>query len=206
MANQDLILYTYNAGREGVEAGGSINGQPIENSDFSPVVDGRQAEILLASEDLVTSNFFINLPMEKNALSNAVDTVIVSGHNVVGAEIFVVGRPSVTNFVIDTITETNRFPILRTLAGMIDPDDDELRIVFQSNGPQDSVFVELTEIVATTAHTMKRPLPGWDHGTRLAQQRFENQSGVSSTWLLGRGRQLYRFTWENLTWADLTIL
>ncbi len=33
MANQDLIFYTYHAGREGVEAGGSITGASVENAD-----------------------------------------------------------------------------------------------------------------------------------------------------------------------------
>ncbi len=206
MSNQDLILYTYNAGRAAVEAGDSIDGRPIENADFSPVVDGRQGEILLATEDLGTANFHVNVPMEQNALSDAVDTVIVSGHNAIGAEILVRGRPSLTTFVSDTVTEENRSTIFRTLSVAIEPTDDDLRVIFESNGPQDGVSVELSEIFVTTAHTIKRPLPGWDHGTRQAQQRFESQSGVSSTWLLGRARQLYRFTWDHLTGADLTIL
>ncbi len=208
MANQDLILFYYNAGRAGVEAGGSLAGRAVDNADRTSAIDGRQGEILLAAVDLGTLNFFVEFPLEQNALSDAIDTVIVSGHNFTGANLSAFGDPSSTSLVpgTSTITEASRETIRVALTVAPDSGDTSVQVFFASTGPEDAIIPELTEIFLTTAHTIQRPLPGWDHGTRQAQQRFDNQSGGSSTWLLGRARQLYRFTWDNLTGADLTIL
>lgn len=208
MANQDLILYTYHAGREGVEAGGTIFASDVKNADLSPIVDGRQAEILLADVDLGTGTFAIQPPVEQNALSDAINILIVSGHNMTGANIAITGETSGDILLSPevTISELARFPIVVPLTASVNAADTHIRATFSSNGPEDGITPEMTEIFFTTAHLMKRPGTGWDHGTRQAQRRFESQSGASSTWLLGRARQLYRFTWDRLTGADLTIL
>ncbi len=208
MSNQDMKLYTYNAGRAGVESVGPITGSATVNADYSSLIDGRQSEILYATQDLVTSAFFLKFLLEQNALSDAIDTVIISGHNLNGAFITANTIPSADDLVNPNqeIIEANRETILVPLSPAVNPADTRFQIFFVTTGPADAIVPEVTEIFVTTAHTIKRPEPGWDHGYRQAQQRFESQSGVSSTWLLGRSRKLYRFTWDNLTGADLTIL
>ncbi len=207
MSAQAVAFYTYHGFRESaaVAAGGSAI------SAIEPLYDGRLGELTFYSNSLGVSAGSIRPVLEQNALSDAIDTVIIAGHNFQGAEIVVHGQPSVTAHVPPeyVVTETNRTPIKVPLTVAIDPTDTSLQVRVRTDGtgPVDAIVPQMTELWITTKHEMaKRPAPGWTAPWRRATQRFVNQDGVASTWMFGPARQTFRLTWEDLAGADLTIL
>lgn len=213
MAAQSVVFYYYHAIRAAVAAGGTFEaGSTIDNFDHSPLYDNRQGERVIWTNDLGTANQSCRGPVDGSSLSDAIDTIILSGHNCTGQTVTAKGRTSNDDLITPnhTITAADRAPVVVPLTAAINAADTHLQVTFISDGTGagDAIVPELTELWLTTKHTMSKAIEaGWNHPWRApALSGFLNQSGVSSTWLFGPARKTYRLTWDNLTGADLVIL
>lgn len=214
MAYQAPAFYYYHAGREGEAAGGSHTGTAVDNANFFTVFDSRQGELLVFTNSLGSADQLVNAPVDGSTLSDAIDTIIVSGHNFQGAKVVSFGQPSVKLLITPdfTVTQANKELLIIPLTPSelpIDPTDTgiQFRVKTDGTGPIDAIVPEVSEVFFTTRHAMvKGPKINWQHPWVRSQRRFINAAGVSSTWLTGAARKTYRMTWENVTDADLTIL
>lgn len=205
MAYQAPAFYFYHGAREAlsVVATGE-SAVPFE------IHDGRQGEPFIFSTDIGTSDkqFVIERPDTPEA--DAIDNLIVSGHNWLGMVINVETSPTVVDLLSPnhTVVEADGTPIFVPFTATQDvlPDHENLVMDLLQGAAAGGVIPEVTEMFFTTKRTMSRgPEPNWDHPWVRAQRNFVNDSGVSSVWAKGAARKRFRLTWRHLFGDDRQI-
>lgn len=180
------------------------------NSKF-PLFDSRQGELFAFTTNYDAADVkFIDVERPNTPEADAIDTIIISGHNLFDAQLDVFTSPTVQTMLpggLFPITTANGVPLFVTLTPVdVLPDSETVRIRFTKGNQAGTNIPEMTEIFLTTKRTMTRgPEPNWDHPWRRQQRRFVNDAGVSSTWLLGAARKSFTLTWRHLAGADRQI-
>lgn len=207
MAYQFPAFWFYHAARAAQNAT-CIPVSP-DSSTYS-LFDDRQGEVFAFESESGTSAFMYT-DRQLTPEADAVDTVIISGHNWNTFDILVLGVDSsntgdtIEMLAQNEVTEANGVPIFRTLTPRDTTTYDrvQVQVVTPDGGPP---FPELTEMYLTTKHEMARgPEPNWQHPWARTQRQFLSDAGVSSTWATGPNRKRYRLTWRHLYGPDRQI-
>jgi hypothetical protein len=203
MAYQNPAFYFYHNARESQDARGVP--APTASSGFS-LFDDRQGEVFAfeaMGDDILLSD------RVQNATNDAVDTLIVSGHNWNGLDVRVRAlikgdegnNPQVMR-ALATIIEADGVPIIMPLTPALSDPWDEFEIKVEAPAS----LAELTEMMFTTKRELTRgPEPNWQHPWARTQRQFLSEGGVSSTWITGANRKRYRLTWRHLVGADRQV-
>ena len=201
MAYQNPAFYFYHAAREAQDA--TFNPAGI-TGDVHSLWDDRQGEVVASTN---TGNVFIDVDRELTPEADAVDTMIVSGHNFAGLNIQVFAVPSgggggVPMYPSTPVAEANGVPIIVDLTPEPTSTNDSIQLGIISSTTEP----ELTELMFTTKRELTRgPIPGWQHPWQRTQRQFTSEGGVTSTWLLGAARKRFRLTWRHLVGADRQV-
>lgn len=207
MAYQPPAFFYYHAVRDG----SSLVTAPVEASqDLSTLFDSRQSEAFVFSTDLDDTSKFIAVTRDGSAEGDAVDTIIISGHNFTGALLDCTAgtNPTAVDLLNPnyTVTEAVGDLIVVPLTDSDDGGDDKITLGIIA-GTAGAIVPQLTELFFTTIHEMTRgPEPDFNSSWRRNQERFVNSAGVSSTQLRGGARKTYTLTWKQLVGADRQIL
>jgi hypothetical protein len=167
--------------------------------------DDRQGEVVTFTN---TGDVFVNVDRELTAEADAVDTMIISGHNFAGLniQVFAVesggGGTPVAMYPNTPVAEANGVPIIIPLTPVSTSPNDSVQLgIVGTVSP-----AELTELTITTERTLTRgPVPRWTHPWRRTQEQFTSSAGVTSTWLTGAARKTWRITWRVLSGADRQV-
>jgi hypothetical protein len=191
-------FYYYHAAREAQNA--TFQPASIVGSTFS-LFDDRQGEVV--ASDQTSGNVFITVDRELTPEADAVDTLIISGHNFAGLNIQVFAIPGgVPMYPSTPVAEANGVPIIIPLTPELTSSNSEVQLGIINV----SVEPELTELTFTTEHALSRgPEPNWQHPWARTQRQFLSEGGVSSTWVTGAARKRFRMTWRHLVGADRQI-
>lgn len=207
MAGQNPAFYFYHGMREAL----SIAISSPHDSDLSATFDGRQGEVYAFATDFAAGDLkFIDTERPNTPAADAIDHLIIAGHNWNDADLQVFTLPTVV-FLLGTtpVTVANGELLIVPLTQTQDvlPDHEILRFQLLDGSAPGAVVPEMTEFFYTTKRIMTRgPEPGWDHPWLRSQIQFSNESGVTSTWLKGSARKRFKLTWRHLSGADRQIM
>jgi hypothetical protein len=202
MAYQNPAFYFQHAAR--VAQNADATPQPADATAEFNLFDDRQGEPLTFE-----SGPGVDVQTERvdTPAANAIDTMIVSGHNWNGLDLDIIAtevgggspNPLLTG---STVTEADGVPIFREFAAAPISVWPVLKVQLLLG----DTGTELTEIWWTQKRELTRgPEPHWDHSWRREQHQFTSQSGVTSTWLTGANRKRYSMTWRHLVGADRQV-
>ena len=207
MAYQAPAFYFYHAARVVQEA--TSLPAPTGTPEFR-LYDDRLGEVF-QFEAATTGSCFVYTDRELTAAADAVDTIIITGHNFQSNGLDIkadaVDSSDTGNTTpmlpLTTVTAADRVPIIETLTPRSTSPHD--RVQLQIEGVT-TPFPELTEIYWTTKREMVRgPEPGWEHPWVRTQRRFLSDGGVSTTWMTGPARKRFQLTWRYLEGDDRQI-
>lgn len=201
MAYRAPSFYYYHGSREST---GIVTSPIIAGEQVSKFFDSRQGEAFAFLVTLATLKATIEVTRPEDALSDAINAVIISGHNFSGGSLNIFSAGDMLD-PDHAVTEANGELIVLDL----DPDTGDARIFvdIEEGASAGAVIPELTELFLTTKHTMARgPADPWQAPSRRNQEQFLNSAGVRSTLLRGAARKTYTLSWQNLETADQLIL
>ena len=199
MAYQSPAFYYYHALRDAT----SITNNAAITGELDFLFDSRRGEIIQWTTGLDAGAKTITVQRENTAISDAVDHVILSGHNINGEDINIFADSGNLIDSFYTVTEANGDTIVIPFDSTDSDAEINLRII-ASASTTDPIW---SEVFFTTKHEMSRgPRPDFDTSWRRNQQRFVNDAGVSSTFLQGAARKTYTLTWEQLVGTDRQII
>jgi hypothetical protein len=162
----------------------------------------------LTFEGDLTGSVFIDIDRQLTAEADAVDTLIVSGHNWSDDEMTVFALDSSDQGDFEEmraqtpVAEADGVPIIVSLTPKITNPHDQVRVQVVGGG----AGTEATEIMFTTERELTRgPEPHWQHPWSRTQRQFTSDGGVTSTWITGAARKRYRLTWRALVGADRQV-
>lgn len=212
MAYRDPVFYFYHAARHGAALGGSFAVSSARTVGGDPqLIDSLVDAPLTLTDTLLTEVGSYTVPIDGTAISQAVDTLIVAGHNWEGADVSVLAQPSSLDLIASdptvSVADGVAFPVALD-QNVPFTSKTQLEVQITTNGgAEDSTVPSVGELFFTQARTMTRgPMPNWDHPWRRWQERLATQGGVSHAWQTGVARKTFEMTWENVSGADLTLL
>ncbi len=208
MAYQNPAFYFYHGAREAL----SIAGFAPHSQVFDAIHDGRQGEPYFFATDFAAADFKVfEIERSDTPAADAIDTIIISGHNWTGANLGVTVSPTPVDLLIPVraVTEAAGVPIFVTLTStqVVAGGHEFMRLDVLDGTAPGTTVPEATEIFFTTKREMSRgPDPNWEHPWLRQQTQFTNEAGVTSTWLKGAARKLFSMTWRGLEGADRQLL
>lgn len=207
MAFQETAFFFFHALREAGEA--NITLAPSEPANAFPLHDGRLGELMQWTTDLGAGGKQVTVTRSDTPENDAIDTLILAGHNVSGAQVDVAAGATDMLDPNYIVTEANGTPVVIPLTLSVDVSTEaDIRFAIQTTGaPTDSIVPELTEAFFTVKRELTRgPEFNWTHDVVRNQNTQGNDAGVTSTRLLGANRKRHVMTWRHLAGTDRQIM
>lgn len=211
MAYRPPVFYFQNAGRLGsARRVDFLFSSALTVGTAAQLIDGLLETPVTLTDTLLTEAAFWILPLDGSAESQALDAVIVAGHNWSGADTLIRQFDSMVDLSVQTLVPVADGVLFVIPLTLNTPYSGQVGIqiaLLTNGGPEDSTVPSVTQLFATQARQMTRgPAFNWEHPWVRSQARFETPGGVSLAWQTGDARKTFRLTWENVTGDDLQIL